>query len=296
MNPNARKTARLAVLVDAENVSTRYIKPLLEEVARLGTATAKRAYGDWTQPQHSRWRNLLNAHALIPVQQFRLSSGKNCTDCALIIDAMDLLYSGNFDGFCIVSSDSDFTRLACRIRESGLSVYGFGEGKTPVSFVRSCDRFIALDILSAPVEGQVFQPSAPGLTDFEGDKHGAGEPRVGSGGKNGSLPATAGATTAVGPKDNAPPPGVPGPRRATKKDQGLVNLVRSAYLSVAGEDGWALLASFGSQILRLSPSFDPRSFGCSRLGDFVVGMDLFEVRKVPNPRSPLSQSWYIKAK
>lgn len=287
MDPNARMTIRLAVLIDAENVSARYIEPLLEEVARLGTATAKRAYGDWTQPQHAKWRNLLNAHGLIPVQQFRLSSGKNCTDCALIIDAMDLLYSGNFDGFCIVSSDSDFTRLACRIRESGLVVYGFGEGKTPVPFVNSCDRFITLEVLAVPAEGKVVSPSAPGLRDVVGDERGAGEPVVGPGGGNGSL---------VAPKNASAPQSAPGPRQATKMDQGLINLVRSAYLSVAGEDGWAHLASFGSQMLKLSPPFDPRSFGCSRLGDFVVGMDLFEIRKVPSPRSPLSQSWYIKAK
>jgi uncharacterized LabA/DUF88 family protein len=296
MNLYTRKTVRLAVLIDAENIGAKYIEPLLGEVAKLGTATAKRIYGDWTQPQHAGWRNVLNLHALIPVQQFRLSAGKNCTDCALIIDAMDLLYSGNFDGFCVVSSDSDFTRLACRIRESGLLVYGFGEGKTPVSFVKSCDRFIALELLANPAEAQDFEVTPPALTAIEGNKKGMGGSNLGSAGKDGCLPGTAVAATVVGSKDGHPPNGVAASRRAMRKDRALTSQVERAYASVAGEDGWAHLASFGSQMLKLSPSFDPRSFGCSKLGDFVLAIDLFEIKKVPSPKNPLSQSWYIKAK
>jgi hypothetical protein len=144
MPPIPRSQTRLAVLIDAENASARLIEPLLSEVAKYGTANVKRIYGDWTTPNLASWKNSLNKFAIQPIQQFRYTVGKNATDSALIIDAMDLLHSGNVEGFCIVSSDSDFTRLACRIRESGLYVYGFGEQKTPEPFVRACDRFIRM--------------------------------------------------------------------------------------------------------------------------------------------------------
>lgn len=141
-------TSRLAILIDAENVSASFIEPLLEEIAKYGTANVKRIYGDWTSTQLNSWKDKLNKFAIQPIQQFRYTTGKNCTDSALIIDAMDLLYTGKFDGFCIVSSDSDFTRLASRIRESGLTVYGFGEKqKTPEAFVAACNKFIYIDIL-----------------------------------------------------------------------------------------------------------------------------------------------------
>src|ERR1700678_1511098 len=130
------QTTRLAVLIDAENASARLIEPLPSEAAKYGTANVKRIYGDWTTPNLAPWKNSLNKFAIQPIQQFRYTTGKNASDSALIIDAMDLLHSGNVDGFCIVSSDSDFTRLACRIRESGFSVYGFGEKKTPEAFQR----------------------------------------------------------------------------------------------------------------------------------------------------------------
>jgi uncharacterized LabA/DUF88 family protein len=142
------QTVRLAVLIDAENAIARLIEPLLNEVAKYGTANVKRIYGDWTTPNLSSWKSSLNKFAIQPIQQFRYTSGKNASDSALIIDAMDLLHSGNVDGFCIVSSDSDFTRLASRIRESGLRVYGFGEKKTPEPFVRACDRFIYVENLT----------------------------------------------------------------------------------------------------------------------------------------------------
>ena len=133
---------KLAVLIDADNAQSTIIRDLLTEVARYGTATIKRAYGDWTTPHLNGWRETLNTLAIQPIQQFRYTSGKNATDSALIIDAMDLLHGGRVDGFCLVSSDSDFTRLAIRVREAGLAVYGFGEKKTPASFVSACDKFI----------------------------------------------------------------------------------------------------------------------------------------------------------
>jgi uncharacterized protein (TIGR00288 family) len=138
---------RLAVLIDADNTSPKYVRALLDELASYGTASVKRAYGDWTTPQLGGWKRELNQYAIVPVQQFAYTTGKNSTDSMLIIDAMDLLYSGNVDAFALVSSDSDFTRLATRLRESGKSVYGLGLRKTPASLVAACDRFIYLEVL-----------------------------------------------------------------------------------------------------------------------------------------------------
>lgn len=140
----------LAILIDADNAQASPIHELLEEVSRYGTASVKRAYGDWSTPQLKKWKEELHTHAIKPVQQFSYTKGKNATDSALIIDAMDLLHTGDLNGFCLVSSDSDFTPLATRIRESGLVVYGFGERKTPQPFVAACDKFIYTDILTPP--------------------------------------------------------------------------------------------------------------------------------------------------
>jgi uncharacterized LabA/DUF88 family protein len=138
---------RLAVLIDADNAQPSVIAPLLAEVAKFGSARVRRIYGNWTSPQHGEWKQALLEHSIQPIQQFAYTKGKNATDSALIIDAMDLLYTRRFDGFCLVSSDSDFTRLAQRIREEGLSVFGFGERKTPEPFVAACDKFIYTDLL-----------------------------------------------------------------------------------------------------------------------------------------------------
>jgi len=146
------ETSNLAVLVDADNAKASVIAEILGEVARYGTATVKRAYGDWTTPHLASWKNVLHVHAVQPIQQFSYTKGKNATDSALIIDAMDLLHGGKVDGFCLVSSDSDFTRLATRIREAGLAAYGFGEKKTPQPFVAACDKFIFTEILGEPTE------------------------------------------------------------------------------------------------------------------------------------------------
>jgi uncharacterized LabA/DUF88 family protein len=144
-------TARLAVLIDADNAQASIIDDLLAEVARYGTAHVKRAYGDWTGTSLKGWKDRLLAQSIQPIQQFAYTTGKNATDSAMVIDAMDLLYSGRFDGFCLVSSDSDFTRLAARLRESGLTVYGFGERKTPKAFVAACDKFIYIENLRREV-------------------------------------------------------------------------------------------------------------------------------------------------
>ncbi len=141
---------RLAVLIDAENVPSANIKEMMEEIAKYGTPTFKRIYADWTKPHVTRWKNLLLENAITPIQQFSYTQGKNASDSAMIIDAMDILYTGRVDGFCIISSDSDFTRLALRLREAGMKIIGMGEKKTPEPFIVACDKFIYIEILKAP--------------------------------------------------------------------------------------------------------------------------------------------------
>lgn len=161
------QATKLAVLVDADNSQASVIAEILGEVARYGSATVRRAYGDWTTPNLSAWKIVLHVHAVQPIQQFGYTKGKNATDSALIIDAMDLLHSGNVDGFCLVSSDSDFTRLATRIREAGLVVFGFGEKKTPQPFVAACDKFVFTEILREPAaKGKPRKASDAGLREL----------------------------------------------------------------------------------------------------------------------------------
>ena len=141
---------RIAVQIDADNVSEKYVKYIFDEISNHGTPTYKRIYGDWTRPQFASWKSVLLNYSITPIQQYSYTTGKNATDAALIIDAMDILYSGNVDGFCIVSSDSDFTRLAARLRESGMYVLGMGEKKTPTPFIAACEVFKYLEVLASP--------------------------------------------------------------------------------------------------------------------------------------------------
>ncbi|BFI96881.1 MAG: NYN domain-containing protein [Rhodanobacter sp.] len=163
---------KLAVLIDADNARPAIVEGLLAEIAKYGTAHVKRIYGDWTKPDLNGWKDALLRHSIQPIQQFRYTVGKNATDSAMIIDAMDLLYADRFDGFCIVSSDSDFTRLASRIRESGLTVYGFGERKTPEPFRTACDKFIYTDVLVRADEGEAEAAPKPRTAkELRGDTH-----------------------------------------------------------------------------------------------------------------------------
>lgn len=234
---------RLAVLIDADNAQPSVIEGLLAEVAKYGVASVKRIYGDFTSTRMTQWKAALLKHSIAPVQQFAYTSGKNATDSSLIIDAMDLLYTGRFDGFCLVSSDSDFTRLAQRLREEGLVVYGFGEGKTPDPFVQACDKFIYNDVLraeaaSAPVETP--KPAVP--TRRTGRKPEA------------NAPATAAAPATPEPpasKDNTPP----------------LALLRQAIEEASDEEGWAPLGAVGSYLTKIRPDFDPRLYGHRKLSD-----------------------------
>ncbi len=160
---------RLAVLIDADNAQASIIEGILSEIAKFGTATARRIYGDWTEPQLGSWKKVLLNNSIQPIQQFSYTKGKNATDSALIIDAMDLLYTRRFEGFCLVSSDSDFTKLAARIREEGLTVYGFGEKKTPQPFVAACDKFIYTEVLQPTVDIDIKEPIEKSVSQKSSD-------------------------------------------------------------------------------------------------------------------------------
>ena len=192
---------RLAILIDADNANPAIVQGLLAEVTKFGIATVKRIYGDWTLPNLGSWKAVLLDHSIQPIQQFGYTKGKNATDSAMIIDAMDLLYAGQLDGFCIVSSDSDFTRLASRLRESGKRVYGFGEKKTPRPFVAACDRFIYTEVFTQ-AQGRGFEARVGGGIAAEQGAHqpagvggrcGLGRQRLGAPGRGRQQPHQAGA-------------------------------------------------------------------------------------------------------
>lgn len=250
-------TLRLAVLIDADNAQAAVIEGLLAEIARFGEATVKRIYGDFTSPKSSSWKKVLQKHAIKPVQQFAYTTGKNATDSTLIIDAMDLLYTRKFDGFCLVTSDSDFTGLAMRIREEGLTVLGFGEQKTPDAFRNACHKFIFTEVL---------QPSPP-------------LKQMASSQKNASTPVQTGTAPVKQPSIKFP-----------KKF--VLDALEQSY----DDAGWANLGTFGSHLTRLQPDFDSRLFGFKKLSDLVRSMtDIFatEERILPGQTQKVL---YVRAK
>jgi hypothetical protein len=256
---------RLAVLIDADNAQPAIIEGLLAEVAKFGVASVKRIYGDWTSTNMSGWKRALLAHSLMPMQQFPYTSGKNATDSSLIIDAMDLLHSDRFDGFCLVSSDSDFTRLAQRLREAGLVVYGFGEKKTPEAFRQACDRFVYTEVL---------RPAVPAVDASIAAKPSAPAPPAKARGPA-TLPGRAAKST---PKVQAPaPPAVatPAPRAILPMP---VALIRQAIEEESDESGWAGLGAVGSYLVKVKSDFDARNFGHKKLSDLLRSApDQFQV-------------------
>ena len=237
-------TLRLAVLIDADNAQAAVIEGLLAEIARFGEATVKRIYGDFTAPTSASWKKVLQRYAIKPVQQFAYTTGKNATDSTLIIDAMDLLYTRKFDGFCLVTSDSDFTGLAMRLREEGLTVLGFGEKKTPEAFRNACHKFLSTEVLRPRIADEsVAQP-----------------PKV----ENEKKPAA--------PK--APPESTDSNQEFPK------NFVLTALEQSTDDAGWAQLGTFGSYLTKLQPDFDSRLYGYKKLSDLVKAKtDLFETEE-----------------
>jgi uncharacterized LabA/DUF88 family protein/Fe-S-cluster formation regulator IscX/YfhJ len=239
------KDLRLAVLIDADNVPYSNIKGMLEEIAKYGTPTFKRIYADWTKPTVSGWKTVLLEYAITPIHQYSYTTGKNATDSSMIIDAMDILYSGRVDGFCIVSSDSDFTRLATRLREAGMKVFGFGEKKTPTAFISACDKFIYIEIL---------------------EKTKSKEPERQQ-------------RTKVKPKA-VPTPSVPQVKQliGTINDD-LVKLISDSIDDLADESGWTFLGDLGNLLIKKQPDFDPRNYGFKKLVLLIKSLRQFDVEK-----------------
>ncbi len=236
---------KIAVLIDADNVSDKYIKYIIDEISNHGIPTYKRIYGDWTKPQLASWKNVLLDYSITPIQQYNYTTGKNSTDAALIIDAMDILYSKNVDGFCIVSSDSDFTKLAARLREAGMLVIGMGEKKTPTPFISACEKFKYLEVL-----GSMSMSGKPAEAKITKETHKHEEQKVGM----------------------------------TSIDI-LIAAIKTIITEISDEDGWAFLGELGSTLNKRYPDFDTRNYGFTKLTPFVASLNQFEIRstKTSNP-------------
>lgn len=233
------KELKLAVLIDADNVPYSNVKGMMEEITKFGTPTTKRIYADWTKPNANGWKSVLLEHAITPIQQYSYTVGKNSSDSAMIIDAMDLLYSDKVDGFCIVSSDSDFTRLAIRLRESGMKVIGIGEKKTPNSFIVACDRFIYIEVL----DGAIKKPKP--ITISTDTKKTIEKPIE---------------------------------KSLNKIDINTIELIEATIEDIGDDDGWAFLGDVGNLIVKKKPEFDPRNYGFSKLTPMLKSLtDILEI-------------------
>lgn len=250
--------ALIAILIDADNVSASYLDVIMDETTKYGICSIKRIYGDWTKPNLASWKSHLLEHAISPIQQFSYTSGKNSTDSALIIDAMDMLYTSDIDIFFLVSSDSDFTKLATRLRESGKQVYGIGEEKTPMSFISACNRFFFLEILAKHYE------DAENIVEREFES-GMGVDIY---------------------KDS---------RTSDLSQKKLYNLVASSIDDLSDDDGYAFLGDVGNLILKKQPSFDPRHYGYKKLSSLLKNLNGIEIDERPT-KNPGVKHIYIRYK
>jgi len=225
---------KLAVLIDADNIPYSNIKGMLDEIAKLGVPTIKRIYGDWTKPTVSGWKPALLEHAITPIQQYSYTTGKNATDSAMIIDAMDILHSQKVEGFCLVSSDSDFTRLAIRLRESGMQVIGIGEKKTPKPFIVACDKFIYIEIIGAA-----------------------------------EIKQTESTTTYLTTNSITVPTGI---NDIDLINDQFIKLLKTTIYDLADDNGWAFLAEVGNLIMKKKPDFDPRNYGFPKLTPLIKSL------------------------
>jgi len=255
--------ARIALLIDADNAPAAKIDVVLAELAKLGVANIRRAYGNWKKNELKGWEQVLHEYAIRPIQQFDVSKGKNATDMLIAIDAMDLLYTDRPDAFGIVSSDADFTPLVMHLRAKGATVYGFGAKKTPAPFVNACSRFLYLENLGGGNEEPVVDIEIePTPARKRGTRSKKGEPSA-----EAPPPAAAAAPTPLR-LDTA----------ALKQDARLVSLLRNSVEAVAGEDGWSTLGAVGTQIGNQA-SFDPRNYGYRKLSDLIEATQLFDIER-----------------
>ncbi len=283
MEPSDNKV--IALLIDAENVSPKYIKTILDEVSMYGTPAYKRIYGDWTSPDMSSWKKVLLENNLTPIQQFSYTQGKNASDSAMIIDAMDVLYTKNVDGFCLVSSDSDFTRLASRLRESRMFVIGMGESKTPTAFKAACDAFKYLDVLM-------------GLKDAPGTAKAPAKAR-----KAAKAPAKKErAAKKPEPAAEAPAPAPAMPSEPHYDDElaasafvpleVIVDKIRELIDYDSDEDGYMSLSQIGDVLSRLYTDFDTRNYGYSKLHKLIDATKAFETKSESLPGG--SKKLYVR--
>lgn len=282
---------KMAVLIDAENVSGRYVKLILDEVSNYGTATYKRLYGDFQNPSVKAWMKNLQDYAITPVFQYNYTQGKNASDSALIIDAMDILYSGNVDGFCIVTSDSDFTKLVMRLRESGMTVLGMGERKTPNALVSACETFKFLDIL--------YNDGIAGTAAAEessAEETGTGENVPGTGTVSGKKSVSESPETAEKgerrKKAAAAAQGVSSIPDIEEMEKEIISIINTN----AGEDGWVDLSELGDNLPKRVPGFDPRNYNCSKLKQFIELFDCVEVKSTRNPHNKILSIIYVRVK
>ena len=242
--PESEKDLRLAVLIDADNASRTAMKDVMAEVAVYGTPTIKRIYGDWTSPNMNSWKSILLETAITPIQQYSYTTGKNSTDSAMIIDAMDILYSGTCDGFVLVSSDSAFTRLATRLREAGMKVYGMGEKKTPKPFIVACDKFVYIEVIRAAAKQAA--EAAKKKEEAQAKK------------------------TAKKENKKCQTSSSPAPEE-------IVELIAESVEDLCEEDGLAHMGKLGNLLLKKQPDFDPRNYGFSKLSKLIRALDRFQI-------------------
>lgn len=267
---------RFAVLIDADNISDKYIKFILDEISNEGVATYKRIYGDWTKPALGNWKNVLLEYSITPIQQYGYTTGKNATDAAMIIDAMDILYSGNVDGFCLVTSDSDFTRLASRLRESGMDVVGMGERKTPKAFIVACNKFKYLDILAK--ESVVEKEDKEDTIKDRLIKSKADQLKK----EKIVIPL---------------PDGYDEEADSLKPEMTPFETIKEAVMTIirenSDEDDWVFIGDIGNMLIKRYPDFDVRNFGFKKLTPFIRSIECLQIKTVRHGNSMLV---YVKEK
>ena len=305
MATDTQSDLRFAILIDADNIAPKYIKIILDEVANSGIATYKRIYGDWTSQRLTSWKNVLLDNSIIPMQQYSYTTGKSATDSAMIIDAMDILYSGTVDGFALVSSDSDFTRLAARLRESGMQVIGMGEQKTPEPFISACNQFKYLDLLfaarrneddvqddDAEPEGSTKRAKRTSKSASKKAEKPSDTRKSASGRARDELeeeePVEEHGTVPQRPRRA---PGDMGgdiefselPRTARRSH---MRRIRSAVDSIvdqfSDEEGWVFLGTVGSELPKRLPDFDVRNYGFRKLSPFLESLGVYEFEERAN--------------
>jgi Uncharacterized conserved protein len=291
---------RFAILIDADNISADYIKFILDEISNKGVATYKRIYGDWTKPNLGKWKDILLDYSITPMQQYGYTTGKNSTDSAMIIDAMDILYSGKVDGFCLATSDSDFTKLASRLREAGMTVIGMGEAKTPRPFISACDEFKFIDKLASsaraaePLKKAQEQPAAKKAVPAPKTTE-AAKPTV-----NGKKPVDEPAHNGKKPVEET---AATDKKQAEETSQTNLAQIKTEIVELfsgnSDEEGWLRVSDIGTMLQKRYADFDTRNFGHKKMVPFLESMNLFEIRKVTDPantKNPNGQDAFIKLK